>query len=105
MIFIVIKGKATGDAPELNMYLFRTTKPSVQSGSLLCRRRVILAENSVFHRSCAMVRMKEITQIYFWWPGLDGSIEEKAKTCSSCQKVRNVPQLALLHPWDWPDEA
>lgn len=49
-----------------------------------------------------MARMKEIAQSYFWWPGLDGSIEEKAKTCSSCQKVRNVPQL---HLWDFPKEA
>lgn len=51
---------------------------------------------------CGMARMKEIAQSYFWWPGLDGSIEEKAKTCSSCQKVRNVPQL---HLWDFPKEA
>lgn len=52
-----------------------------------------------------MVRMKEIAQSYFWWPGFDRNIEEKANTCSSCQKVRNVPQLAPLHPWDWPEEA
>ena len=48
--------------------------------------------------------MKEIARSYFWWPSLDAAIEEKAKSCSSCQKLRNVPQLAPLHPWDWPEE-
>ena len=48
--------------------------------------------------------MKDIAHSYFWWPGLDAAIEEKAKSCSACQKWRNLPQLAPLHPWDWPEE-
>lgn len=53
---------------------------------------------------CGVVRMKEIAHSYFWWPGLDADIEEKAGFCPDCQKVRNLPQLAPLHPWDWPEE-
>ncbi|GAA6068690.1 uncharacterized protein K02A2.6 [Tachysurus ichikawai] len=41
-----------------------------------------------------MVRMKEIARSYFWWPGVNGQIEEKARTCTSCQRIRNAPQLA-----------
>ena len=48
--------------------------------------------------------MNKIACSYFWWPGLDAAIEEKAKSCSACQKLRNLPQLAPLHPWDWPEE-
>lgn len=51
-----------------------------------------------------MVRMKEVGRSYFWWPGLDRSIEEKAKSCPTCQRVRNAPQPAPLHPWEWPGE-
>nr|XP_061835653.1 uncharacterized protein K02A2.6-like [Nerophis lumbriciformis] len=53
---------------------------------------------------CGVVRMKEMARSYFWWPSLDAAIEEKAKSCSACQKLRNLPQLAPLHPWDWPEE-
>lgn len=48
--------------------------------------------------------MKEIARSYFWWPGLDAAIEEKAASCADCQKLRNQPQLAPLHPWNWPEE-
>ena len=55
-----------------------------------------------------MVCIKEIAQItqsYFWWPGMVGSIEQKVKMCSPCQNVSNVLQLAPLHPWNWPEDA
>ena len=82
----IIKGKAAGDAPELKPYLSRRTELSVQSGCLLCGRRVIIPSllgkpvlQHLHSGQCGMVHMKEITQSYFWWPGLDGSIEEKQK--------------------------
>nr|XP_025042690.1 uncharacterized protein K02A2.6-like [Pelodiscus sinensis] len=53
---------------------------------------------------CGMVLMKEIAQSYFWWSGLDSDIEEKARDCISSPGVRNAPQLAPLHPWDWPEK-
>lgn len=31
---------------------------------------------------------------------MNKQIEEMAKSCSSCHKVRNNPPLASLHPWD-----
>ena len=46
--------------------------------------------------------MKNIARQYVWWPGLDADIEQKVKTCSACQSVRNKPPPAVLHPWEWP---
>ncbi|XP_046692710.1 uncharacterized protein K02A2.6-like [Silurus meridionalis] len=84
---------------------------AAQSGRLLWGRRVVippalrkpvLKQLHVGH--CEMVRMKEIARSYFWWPGVDGQIEEKSRTCTSCQCIRNAPQLAPLHPWEYPEK-
>ncbi|XP_016417783.1 uncharacterized protein K02A2.6-like [Sinocyclocheilus rhinocerous] len=64
-------------------------------------RKPVLQQLHVGH--CGMVRMKELARSYFWWPGLDGDIEGKARSCPSYQQVRNEPQLAPIHPCDWPE--
>ena len=33
---------------------------------------------------------------------MDAKIEEMANSCTSCQRVRNNPPLAPLHPWEFP---
>lgn len=108
---IISRGRGGVMSPSLKPYLVRRDELSLQSGCLLWGYRVIippplrekvLTELHTGH--CGMVRMKEIARSYFWWPGLDAAIEEKAGSCSECQKLRNLPQLAPLHPWDWPEE-
>ena len=47
-------------------------------------------------------RMKSIARSYLWWPGLDGELEKLARTCLSCQAVKQSPAAAPLHPWVWP---
>ncbi|KAL0193255.1 hypothetical protein M9458_011551 [Cirrhinus mrigala] len=107
----VMTGKGEDNDLLLRPYITRRHELSVQSGCLLWGRRVIippalrkpvLKQLHVGH--CGMVRMKEIARSYFWWPGVDGQIEEKARTCTSCQSIRNVPQLAPLHPWEYPEK-
>ena len=49
-------------------------------------------------------RMKALARSYLWWPGLDKCLEEKAKSCLSCQEVKNNPSVAPLHPWIWPTQ-
>ncbi|KAJ8380942.1 hypothetical protein SKAU_G00017200 [Synaphobranchus kaupii] len=94
----------------LKPYLVRRNELSVQSGCLLWGYHVIIplplrekVLDELHSGHCGVVQMKEIARSYFWWPCLDAAIEEKAKSCSACQKLRNLPQLAPLHPWDWPE--
>ena len=45
-----------------------------------------------------VARMKGLARTIVWWPGLDGDIECKVGSCSSCQETRNAPPKAPLHP-------
>ncbi|XP_031422660.1 uncharacterized protein K02A2.6-like [Clupea harengus] len=112
MIDVVVSGRKVESLAELKPYLSRMNELSVQAGCLLWGQRVIIPPNlreallqQLHSGHCGMVRMKELARSYFWWPGLDGHIEDRVKSCGSCQSVRNTPQLAPLHPWDWPEEA
>jgi len=108
----VISSIAGGEMTlSLKPYLVRRNELSVQSGWLLWGYRIIIplpqikkVLDGLHSGHCGVVRMKEIAHSYFCWPGLDAAIEEKAKSCPACQKLRNLSQLAPLHPWDWPEE-
>ena len=108
---LIIKGLPAGEDANLKPFLGRRAELSVQSGCLLWGRRVIIPlslQTKVLQQLHAghsgIVRMKEIARSYFWWPNMDKQIEEIAKSCSSCHKVRNNPPLAPLHPWEFPQE-
>ena len=47
-------------------------------------------------------RMKALARAHLWWPGLDKDIEDLAKSCQSCQAVKQAPPVAPMHPWTWP---
>ncbi|KAG1927827.1 K02A2.6-like [Pimephales promelas] len=49
-------------------------------------------------------RMKAMARSYVWWPKLDQDVERLVKTCHLCQEHRNVPAVAPLHPWNWPEK-
>ena len=51
-----------------------------------------------------VARMKGFARTIVWWLGLDGDIERKVQSCSSCQETRNAPPKAPLHPWSWPHQ-
>nr|XP_061795480.1 uncharacterized protein K02A2.6-like [Nerophis lumbriciformis] len=108
---MVIKGQTKCENTALKPFLDRRWELAVQSGCLLWGRRVIvpqslcakmLAQLHAGHNG--IVKMKEMARSYFWWPGLDKQIEETVKSCSSCQKIRNNPPAAPLHPWDFPQD-
>ncbi|KAL9979213.1 hypothetical protein ACROYT_G016843 [Oculina patagonica] len=46
--------------------------------------------------------MKSLARLHVWWPNLDKDIATVVQKCDNCQKSRNKPQQAPLHPWDWP---
>ena len=37
-----------------------------------------------------------------WRPELNRQIEEIKMSCVHCQRVKNAPTVAPLHPWNWP---
>ena len=50
-----------------------------------------------------IVRTRSLARLHVWWPNLDKAIATIVLRCNYCQKSRNKPQLASLHPWDWPN--
>ena len=46
--------------------------------------------------------MKSLACSYIWWPGLDGDIEQKVKSCHPCQQHRNNPPPSPLIQWEYP---
>ena len=63
-------------------------------------RKLVLEELHVGHPG--IERMKRLARRYLWWPGLNGGIEQKVKTCIPCQNNRKMPSTAPMHPWEWP---
>ena len=49
-----------------------------------------------------MARMKSVARSYVWWPALDKSIEELARSCETCKAVKHSPTSVPLHPWVCP---
>ena len=79
---------------------------SVEDNCLLWGNRVVILpqgrklELHVGHPG--IERMKRLARSYLWWPGLDGDIEQKVKTCIPCQNNRKMPSTAPMHLWEWP---
>ena len=48
-----------------------------------------------------IVKMKEVSRDYFWWPLINKQIEAIAKSCSGCNKYRKRPAPAPLCPWPY----
>ncbi|XP_059047761.1 uncharacterized protein K02A2.6-like [Achroia grisella] len=49
-----------------------------------------------------MNKMKNIARNYVYWPNIDNDIEQVARECTACQRVRDAPARAPLHPWEFP---
>ena len=48
-----------------------------------------------------IVKMKEVSRKYFWWPLIGKQIEQLAHKCSGCRKYRKKPIPAPLCPWPY----
>ena len=94
---------------DLKPYWYRRNELSMEGDCLMWANRVVIPTKlrkpliEELHRDHpGMVRMKAIARSYLWWPGLDKDLEDRVKSCESCQGVRKNPAPAPLHPWLWP---
>ena len=82
---------------------------STQDGCIMWGNRIVIhlpAQTQVLDELHAghpgVSRMKTLTQMFVWWPGLGGDIEERVKCCRDCQTNRFASPFAPLQPWLWP---
>ena len=82
---------------------------SIEAGCLLWGNRVIVPEKfrstlieKLHQDHPGASRIKSVAHSYFWYPGLDKDLEDRAQGCVACQGVKNSPPVAPLHPWVWP---
>ena len=93
----------------LEPYYRRRDELSVYQNCVLWGLRVIIPER---HQSALLqqlhedhfgiVRTKAIARNYFWFPGIDKSIENMIRACSNCQTVQHDPVKSPLMPWKYP---
>ena len=105
----VIQGWPREVESSLSPYL---TKKSEEGGCVLWGIRVVVPErwrqrllSELHHDHPGICKMKSIAQSYMWWPEMDSSIEEMAKSCPDCQAVKSSPPAAPLQPWEWPSRV
>ena len=95
--------------PETTHYFTKRHEITVEDSSLLWGIRVIISKqllervlNELHTGHPGIVRMKSLARPHVWLPNLDKDITTIVQHCNDCQKPRNKPQPAPLHPWDWP---
>lgn len=93
----------------LKPFFNRKSEITLHQGCLLWGIRVIVPtklrsriQDLLHEGHPGVVRMKAVARSYVWWPGIDGQIEQTVKRCDGCQSTQKMPQVAPLHPWEWP---
>ena len=96
-------------AEAMQPYATRKSEITVEDECLLWGIRVIIPKRlqpevlRELHRDHPGIsKMKALDRCHLWWPHLDKEIEDIAKSCQSCQAVKQGPPAAPLHPWSWP---
>jgi hypothetical protein len=98
------------DDPELQPYFLRRHELSADQGCLLWGMRVVIPTKfhdrmvqELHNEHLGIVRMKALARSYFWFPGIDKSIEELSRACNICQSLRKDPPPSPLYPWKYPE--
>ena len=111
-VVTLVKSGWPEEAPELTEsyrpYWRRRQELSLLDGCLLWGMRVVVPPSlmpqllkELHETHPGIVKMKGLARSYLWWHKLDRDIEELVRECSTCQKQRNSPPSAPLHPWEW----
>ena len=94
---------------ELKPYQQRKDQLSVHNGCVLLGSRVVVPVagqakviEELHQGHPGITHMKGLARSFVWWPGMDRQLEEKVKSCQSCQQNQSIPAEAPLYPWEWP---
>ena len=86
---------------QLQPYQQRKGQLSVHGGCVLLGSRVVVpvaGQAKVIEESHqghpGITRMKGLARSFVWWPGMYKQLEEKVRSCTSCQQNQNIPPLA-----------
>ncbi len=97
-----------GDA-EVEPYSSRRLELSCFEGCVLWGSRVVVpppgrqAVLQELHEGHPGInRMKALSRMYVWWPGISSDIEKSVRLCRECQETQSSPPVAPLNPWKWP---
>ena len=111
VVEFVQRGWPNSTEEKLKLFFSRKDELSVLKGCLLWGSRVVvleagrgavLAELHVGHPG--MSKMKALSRMYVWWPGLDQDIEKAVKMCNDCQENQGNTPGVPLQPWSWPSQ-
>ncbi len=89
----------------LNPFYQRKEELSVLNGCLLWGARVVIPKSYRAHVLTQLheghpgvTKMKGLSRMYVWWPGISKDIEDMVSDCTECQQHQSTPQVAPLHP-------
>ena len=94
---------------ELKAFVLKKEELSIEDDILLWGHRVVIPDNKQMRNRIidelhethpGIVKMKALARSYVWWPGIDKNLEEKVKTCPTCQEHQRSPPAAPIHPWE-----
>ncbi|UYV76234.1 K02A2.6-like [Cordylochernes scorpioides] len=101
--------KFTKENP-LSPYYKVRNELSVDFGCLQWKERIVIPPKlrsqiliDLHEMHFGMVKMKIIARRYFWWPGIDKSIEDLARQCTICQESADMPP-SMITEWTWPEK-
>ncbi|UYV77366.1 K02A2.6-like [Cordylochernes scorpioides] len=101
--------KFTKENP-LSPYYKVRNELSVDFGCLQWKERIMIPPKlrsqiliDLHEMHFGMVKMKIIARRYFWWPGIDRSIEDMARQCTICQESADMPP-SMITEWTWPEK-
>ena len=105
----VQQGWPSNGVPELEKYSAMRSELTVYEGCILWGTRVIIPKQGreallqeLHEGHPGMTRMKSLSRMYVWWPGIYNDIEKSVRLCAECQEVQSSPPVAPLNPWKWP---
>ena len=94
---------------DLEPYSSRQLELSTLEGCILWGSRVVVPPQGreavlreLHEGHPGMTRMKALSWMYVWWPGINFDIEKSVRLCNQCQEVQSTPPVAPLSPWSWP---